>query len=325
MNQLWNLNLSLTQFQSETDSLDHEIYFRYYAEQCNQALHDAGRHTSAREHRDIIEVSQHFKDNLHRNDIFQKLMAKLPARRQGSDGREMTDGTIDLAARLFLMMDFGDLKHGFKGQHDPRWMSDSLRHFLSQFLEPPARQYKVKLEKIFNARNLGRISGIEIEWTSNMKDHLKLMDGDKKVALFHHASFLEYQHNNLVFPPDFIGETLRTLALLLPQNDELCKTWFKKISARQRLDSKAIRCGRLRAEDRQIEKFKFWGERLCILKELFDEAEPSSLSQWWYDRRKRVQWYTFWVAILVLVLTVFFGMVQSIEGALQAYKAFHPS
>jgi hypothetical protein len=48
------------------------------------------------------------------------------------------------------------------------------------------------------------------------------------------------------------------------------------------------------------------------------------LYQWWYDRRRRVQWYTFWVAALVLFLTVFFGLIQCVEGGLQAWKAFNP-
>jgi hypothetical protein len=74
-----------------------------------------------------------------------------------------------------------------------------------------------------------------------------------------------------------------------------------------------------------MDNFRYWRERLCILKQVFDEAEPATLSQWWYDRRKGPQWYTFWVAVAVLVLTVFFGFVQSIEGALQVYKAYHPS
>jgi ABC-type Fe3+ transport system permease subunit len=59
-----------------------------------------------------------------------------------------------------------------------------------------------------------------------------------------------------------------------------------------------------------------------VLKEAFDEAEPRSLSQLWFDRRVRVQWYTLWVAVLVFILTIFFGLVQSVEGALQVYLAF---
>ena len=35
-----------------------------------------------------------------------------------------------------------------------------------------------------------------------------------------------------------------------------------------------------------------------------------------------MQWYTFWVAILVFVMTVFFGFVQSVEGALQVYLSW---
>jgi hypothetical protein len=41
---------------------------------------------------------------------------------------------------------------------------------------------------------------------------------------------------------------------------------------------------------------------------------------------KAIQWFNFWFAVALLVgLTVFFGLVQSIEGALQVYKAYHPS
>lgn len=57
---------------------------------------------------------------------------------------------------------------------------------------------------------------------------------------------------------------------------------------------------------------------------VFDAAEPSTMAQWWYDKRKGSQWYTFCVVIVVLILTVFFGIVQSIEGALQVYAAYHP-
>jgi hypothetical protein len=128
-----------------------------------------------------------------------------------------------------------------------------------------------------------------------------------------------------LFPDGLIEETLQTLRLLFPGTDSDAKKWFRKISSSQKLDSCAIKCGRLRAEERHIDKFKFWRDRLIILKQLFDENEPSTLSQWWCDRRKRVQWYTFWVAALVLALTVFFGLVQSVEGALQVYKAYNPA
>jgi hypothetical protein len=82
--------------------------------------------------------------------------------------------------------------------------------------------------------------------------------------------------------------------------------------------------GHLIADERQVENFEYWHDRLVVLKHVYNESRPSTLSQWWHDRRNGVQWYTFWVAILVLFLTVIFGLVQSIEGAIQVYVAFHP-
>jgi hypothetical protein len=58
-----------------------------------------------------------------------------------------------------------------------------------------------------------------------------------------------------------------------------------------------------------------------VLEAAFDKSEPATLYQWWYDRRKRREWATFWVAFLVLVLTILFGLIQSITGILQAYAA----
>jgi hypothetical protein len=41
------------------------------------------------------------------------------------------------------------------------------------------------------------------------------------------------------------------------------------------------------------------------------------------DRRRKVQWATFWVTALVLILPLFFGAVQSVEGVLQVYRGYH--
>lgn len=128
-----------------------------------------------------------------------------------------------------------------------------------------------------------------------------------------------------IFPPALIDETLRTLALLLPEHDRHVEKWFTghqtKLQRRRKLplDPLARECGQLKVKERQIENFEYWHDRLVILKQVFDEAEPSNIKQWWYDRRRGVQWYTFWVAALVLGLTVVFGVIQCVEGALQVY------
>jgi hypothetical protein len=129
---------------------------------------------------------------------------------------------------------------------------------------------------------------------------------------------------NQLFPPGFIDETLRTLALLFPQNDKKSMVWLRRQILEGDLDESLARCGNLRGQSRRFEKFPFWHERLVYLKQAFDECSPRTPKQWWNDRRNSVQWYTFWVAILIFVMTVFFGIVQSVEGALQVYLAWRP-
>ena len=133
-----------------------------------------------------------------------------------------------------------------------------------------------------------------------------------------------------IFPARFVDETLRTLALLLPPGDKKSTAWFRKEQKRcpidWLIDEKAITCPVLKKRERQIENFEFWHDRLVMLKQAFDEADPKSMRQWWADRRKPVQWLNFWIAIaLLLALTVIFGVIQSIEGGFQAYKAYYPS
>jgi hypothetical protein len=87
------------------------------------------------------------------------------------------------------------------------------------------------------------------------------------------------------------------------------------------------KCGRLSStssEDHQIKTFRYWHDRFVILKQVLDDTEPSTVKQWWRDRRKRVQWYTFWVAAMVLALAVLFGLVQCVEGGLQVWKTYYP-
>ena len=56
-----------------------------------------------------------------------------------------------------------------------------------------------------------------------------------------------------------------------------------------------------------------------VLKQAFDVSEPHKLSLWWHDDRKKVQWYTFWIAALVLILTIVFGLIQSAAAVVQAW------
>jgi type II secretory pathway component PulL len=124
-----------------------------------------------------------------------------------------------------------------------------------------------------------------------------------------------------IFPKDLVEETTRTLGLLIPSIDKKSKTWFQQKQKELDLDPKAGTYGPLNASSRQIEHFNYWRDRLVILKQTFDDVEPHSLSLLVFDDRKKVQWYTFWIAALVLLLTIVFGLVQSVAGVVQAWAA----
>jgi hypothetical protein len=181
---------------------NYESYFLYYVEQCNLALHDGERHISSKSHQDIIDIAAQIRSQVKYRDIKIWINSRLPSPRPENE-EEQINGSIDLAARLLCMINLGELQYGFSGQERLIWSENSLEHWIKGYFNAPRVFDKehVKLEKIFSARNLGRIAGIEIQFTNNLADHLSLMsEDDKTVAIFHHASFLISQRERYVFP-----------------------------------------------------------------------------------------------------------------------------
>ncbi|KAH7310192.1 hypothetical protein BKA65DRAFT_414092 [Rhexocercosporidium sp. MPI-PUGE-AT-0058] len=233
---------------------------------------------------------------------------------------------IDMTVSLWLMVHVGIVQRGVTGQTALLWREGCLKDCVAaHFQYQRVLTDRVKFERVFNARNIDRIAGVSIRWTPNLVDHLKFIEDGKKPVLhvFHHAAFLNYHQDGEFFPPGFIDETLRTLKLLLPTHDRDSRKWFRKQHTKLRLDVNAMNCGQLKLEDRQIDHFDFWHDRLIVLKQFFDDSSPRTIKQWWFDDRKRVQW--FWVAILLVVLTLFFGFIQCIEGGWQIWKSYHPT
>jgi hypothetical protein len=114
--------------------------------------------------------------------------------------KEQHENSINLVARLLLMTKFGDIPHECGGGRHIEWSYGSLLESVHDyFSHPPACGHeRMKLEKSFNTLSLQRMAGIEIRWTDNLADHLRMMGDDKAVAVFHHSSFLEYQLHTYV-------------------------------------------------------------------------------------------------------------------------------
>lgn len=125
---------------SEIASLN--FFFTYYAKQCELiALHDGGTHVSLKTHQDIMRIVQLFKDN-HTHDEILLLTAT-------SRTESQRDYSIDLAARLYLMMEFGNLPYVYSGCKQLEWAQGSLRDFLVERFEkkPELGHDNIKLER----------------------------------------------------------------------------------------------------------------------------------------------------------------------------------
>ena len=70
-----------------------------------------------------------------------------------------------------------------------------------------------------------------------------------------------------------------------------------------------------------LANFDHWRDRLLELHLVF-VSPPVGLSQMWADRRNPLQWYTFWLAVIILVLTIIFGIISSVTGILQTHVAY---
>ncbi|KAF2685469.1 hypothetical protein K458DRAFT_417520 [Lentithecium fluviatile CBS 122367] len=315
-------------FKENISSYDLDPYFDYYETQCHHALHEQGKHIVVRTHKHIVNIAEKLEEGCTRKEVKDEIRKLFKSKAEDRvNEEEILDNSVDLAVRLYLMVNVGANRSTVTRGRKLFWEEGSVKGLLASYFDEPQvlSNSGIRFEKTFTACNLERIAGIKIRWTNNLADHLRMVDDDDKlVAVFHHATFLEQQTSRL-YPPSLIDETLRTLTLLFPQRDKRTRKWLASLPSSPPIDKRLGRLGSLHLDDRQIETYQFWHDRLIILKQAFDEARPVEISQWWHDRRNGYQWYTFWVAVFVLFLTVFFGIVQSVEGALQVWKAFHPT
>jgi hypothetical protein len=135
------------------------------------------------------------------------------------------------------------------------------------------------------------------------------------------------RHCSEILPSDLLKETLLTLALLLPRANAKCRRWYSKVAEEMRQHNKELDAAgtdqRLGQRGHEVIEYEYWNDRLAMIMDAFDKSEPKGISQLVVDRRKPLQWYTFWIAVIVLLLTIVFGLIQSITGILQVYAAYH--
>jgi hypothetical protein len=114
---------------------------------------------------------------------------------------EAIDASIDLTARLMLMVDVGEFPNSWSGRKKLLWVEGSLQEFVKETLTESISLHhdRIRFSRAFKMCNLDRIAGFRVEFTSDLYDHLRVKDVDKSVLVFHHASFL-MAHKQYIYP-----------------------------------------------------------------------------------------------------------------------------
>ncbi len=302
----WNLHLNDPAAEKELQA--YQSYFRHYEDSCKY-LPTSYPLLESCTHQHLCQAIQALQLGT-RKVCEETLETLLPSVCSPEAARDC----INFVGRAILLIDLSE------------WTADeSLRNFIARIVATRSVQkdeYRIPLS--FNARAFEKVAGIKITWTRNLLSHLEIGLNDSTLYLFHNVKILqlfEQSQLRIIFPDNFLDETRRTLSLMLPVADKPSVDWFNSQQRRLGLDVAAGNCRHLRASRRSIQDFDFWRDQLIIMKEVFDHSQPRSLLQFWRDDRNRVQWWTFWIAVVVFLLT----LVGVIESALQVYKAYRPS
>lgn len=326
---------------------DWTSYFSYYSRECYLATTtEVGRYSTARTHQDVLVLI--FNLNWGPKGHVRQALRSLIAGRTLQHQEERIEAAIILMTRLLTMVDIGPRLYSPREMNSVQWKDESvnLKQLLSNHFVPQALgQSDTGYSRDLTAYNLHKYAGLEFEWTDNLADHLRLTDNGNKLTIFSHATFLrwtgEYVHLctsnrhatlltancSYVLPEGLAAETFQTLAVLFPRSDFKAREWFKAEFLDHldgtEIDSQVLECDE--RYGRHSNDLRYWRKEMNALQAILDNPKPKSIFQLFKDRRNPVQWYTFWVAILVFILTIFFGLAQSVFSAIQVYKAYHPS
>lgn len=155
---------------------------------------DQGKYLATRTRQDILTVAHLLEDEPTEEIVRQKIRKGLKQQRAVDDESRMVDATIRLGARLLLMVDIGSLPAEVSGRLSLPWTQNSLRESLYSYFDKTQETFSEGLAvgTDLTARNIDRISGIEIALTDNLVDHLRLVEKDTKLCIFHHVSFLKW-------------------------------------------------------------------------------------------------------------------------------------
>jgi hypothetical protein len=154
----------------------------WFEDQCGDATGSVSKMTIG----DMLGIITLVSDNLETRETIQSKVLQLHQQRFKETEVDMA---ITLAARLWSISYIDGHKPPFITGKTIDWRIGSLNGTLAAHFQPLSTD-KGKLPSFFTAEKIDRIAGIQILWTGNLLDHLRMINDDKAVYLFHQVSFL---------------------------------------------------------------------------------------------------------------------------------------
>ena len=249
------------------------------------------------------------------------------------------NASIDLALRLWLTI--GIKRHeATQMPSNALWNDDQSLHDFVRYQFPgpvTAGGPSVVLGNELRAVNLERLSGISIIWTYSIEDHLLFDKDDRTLRVYMLKQVLQdhmlrqvlrpqlapSQSTDVqigsqigIFPTDLVKEVLLSLHLLFPNWDLETERYLQKADRTFITEMDLDTPRRLFLAD-----FHYWHDRIA---NLITESHslPTSWKQLWTDRRNPLQFYTFWFAVIILILTVVFGIISSVTACMQTRYSY---
>jgi hypothetical protein len=327
-------------------------YFRYYATECRRLRLGISKESwqsstmVATTHEHILLIV--YKLPLEKDIIRPNLRSSL--RRHFPNGDDIAiNRSIDFALRVWLTMNVREECYSLQTPRTPtiQWDDTStLVDFIARnFPQATTTAGSLQLDHTFTAASINRLSGIDIEWTPCLADHLRfdkrrrllriypfkqvLLDhlqlwegtGSEKssglvIPSMRRQELLTKVSNSSILPKTLLKETLLSLKLLFPHWDTLTESFMLQHDQAFHLEGPF--------DDNRpsnLADFNHWRNRLLELHQIF-HSPPVGWTQIWADRRNPLQWYTFWIAIVIVVLTIIIGIISSVTAIIQTCLAY---
>ncbi|KAF5578261.1 hypothetical protein FPCIR_11664 [Fusarium pseudocircinatum] len=240
--------------------------------------------------------------------------------------------TVDIAARMWLTIDIQHSNTQSPGcfqWHQDKTLPSALREWFDQSISsmrPLDDKDTRQIPLDFSIPNLIRYYEMKVIWTSDLLQHLNIDWEHNQIKVYEHGICLRNHMKNpglLPFPKELVKEAIDTLTLLFPR----CRGTDDLLSKERRaiLD---VPYGRSRSL--ALSNYHYWKRNLSELVTHWENG-PKGLSQIRLkpDHGNLMEYITFWVATLVLILTILsiaFGVAslvlakKALDVSVQSYS-----